>query len=314
MRLSFPALGQIEENSSVDRLALQQMRLLDKKLTALIEVSLDSHQRLLIFYAHGGQAGAYLNDGESFRPASAMDAISHWTGGARAVRVIPLPDAAARAAWMAAASTPRERRQGSGEDSFSQFQQSWKRERINGLIEVIAENAQGFVMVRRGEILASESSWISATGARSEPNPSELKTTWEAFVLETPPADTTQQCFTLRQAAHSWSKAIFESYQNIAGEKFLHVMLRELQSQVAPWKWNIRVDQTGLADEHFFPGANVTAQAYRAFFMGIGAQTGFAIGSYLAQRILNDMFKELDHEERSALEEHRLIPAAFSSE
>lgn len=312
MRLSFPTLGQVEENSTVDRLALQQMRLLDKKLTALIEVSLDSPQRLLIFYAHGGQAGAYLNDGESFRPVSAVETISHWTGGARAVRVIPLPDKAARAAWMAAASTPRDRRQGSGEASFSQFQQSWKRARIDGLIEIISGNAQGFVMLRQGEIVDSESSWITATGARSAPDPSELKTTWEAFVLETPPADTTQQCFTLRRAAHSWSKAIFESYQNIAGEKFLHVMLRELQSQVAPWKWNIRVDQTGLADEHFFPGAAASAHAYRALFMGTGAQMGLAIGSYLAQRILNDMFKELNDEERSMLEEHRLIPAAFS--
>ena len=47
--------------------------------------------------------------------------------------------------------------------------------------------------------------------------------------------------------------------------------------------------------------------------MGMGTQMSFVIGNNLTQRILTEIFEELDREERIALESKRLIPAAFSA-
>jgi len=312
MRLTFPSLGQVEENSTVDRLALQQLRLLDEKLTALLEVGIEPSQRLILFYAHGGQAGAFLSDGETLHPASVTDVLAKWTGGPRPLRVLPLPDKAARAAWMAAASTPRARHDGRGQADFAQLNAAWKREGRTGLVEVVAERAQGFLYFQNGALLESESVWICENSSASQTDASALAGHWEAFMLETPPDNAAGQRFILRQAARAWSGAVFESYSNIAGEKFLQVMLRELRAQVAPWKWNFQIGAGGLIDDHFFPTTAALGHAYRALFMGIGAQMGFAIGSNLTQRILTEMYNETSVEERRALEEHRLVPAAFS--
>ncbi|MBV6395608.1 MAG: hypothetical protein HFACDABA_01186 [Anaerolineales bacterium] len=312
MRLAFPHLDQVEENSTVDKLALLQLRLLDKKLTALIEIGLEPPQRLTLFYAHGGQAGAFLSDGETFQPVSVTDIFSKWTGGARPLRLLLLPDKAARAAWMAATSTSRARRNGRGPADFTQLNAAWKREATTGLVEVITERAQGFLYFQNGALLESESIWIRENGPASQTDASDLAGSWEAFILETPPNNAASQCFTLRQAARAWSGAIFDSYSNIAGEKFLQVMLRELRVQIAPWQWNFQVETGGLMDDHFFPNTAALGHAYRALFMGIGAQMEFAIGANLTQRMMNEMFNELAQEERASLESQRLIPAAFS--
>ena len=102
-------------------------------------------------------------------------------------------------------------------------------------------------------------------------------------------------------------------FETIAGAKFLQVVDRELGTLIGPWNWKISVDGTSIADEHFFATAEATAHAYRALLMGMGAQMGFVIGNVLTQRILNEIFNELDREQRAALEAYRLIPAAFSN-
>lgn len=312
MRLSFPTLGQVDANATTDALALHQMRLRDKKATGLIEVSLDPPKRLLLLLAHGTLTGSYLTENGSCRRILAADIPAEWDTGTRPVRVIPLPDKAGRAAWMACECAGQRSLRGADESAWGQQERAWNHEALTGLVEVISASAQGFLFYQKGEMLELESVWLNSNETASSPILSDLAGGWEVTILESPAADTAQRSFALRRAALAWSKNIFESYQNIAGEKFLHVMLRELQTQVRPWQWNIRVEEKGFLDEHFFPSPEATAHAYRALFMGMGAQMGFAIGGYLTQRILSEMFEELHRDERDRLEDHRLIPAAFS--
>lgn len=313
MRLSFPTLGQVDTNATADALALHQMRLHDKKVTAVIEISEQAERRILIVYAHGTQVGAYRIEGDSCQPLNADELSAIWSGDPRPVRVIPLPDMTGRLAYLACESSKRTSARGTNQNAWDQQLRTWKQEAANGLVEIASSEAHGFIQLSGGEPLENESLVISRA-ERLSPGfePEKPETAWEAQLLDIDPASMSGQCLTLRRAAHHWSRAVFESYQNIAGEKFLLVMLHELQAQVRPWKWNIHVEQKGVRDEHFFPGADSTAHAYRAILMGMGAQMSFAIGGYLAQRILSEMFAELTLDERARLEAHRLIPAAFS--
>lgn len=313
MRLSFPSLGQIESNSTAETLALHQMRLHDKKATALIEISVDGSQQILMHYAHGIQAGIYRTDGNECKHITAADLDSIWRGGSKAMRVIPLPDKAGRLAWLTCESTKRATVHGLNKNTWTQQLRAWKLEGASGLAELKAETAHGFFQLRGGDPIQSETI-VLYTDGKVLPSfeLADVDTTWEANVFNIDPTGKAAQCVTLRQAASQWIRAGFESYQNISGEKFLMVMVRELQAQVRPWNWNITIEQNGMRDEHFFPGAEAAALAYRAILMGMGAQMSFAIGSYLTQRILTEMFNELEKEERASLESHRLIPAAFS--
>ena len=109
-----------------------------------------------------------------------------------------------------------------------------------------------------------------------------------------------------------WAGEVLERYESIAGRRFLEVTSREIQTLIQPWQWKINVSGTNVTDQHFFAGTEATAHAYRALFMGIGTQISIVIGGSLTLRILTEIFEELGQAERSALEAHRLIPAAFS--
>ena len=310
MRFAFPAPAPTDSKGTADQLSFHQLRLHDEKATAILEIALDEKRTLLLLYAHGIQAGAYVNDGEICVPVSAAEELAR-RGDVGPLRAIPLPDKVARAAWLTCEATKKSTHQGPDEDSWSKQLQAWRRERVNGMVEAASDRAQAYVLLRGGEMLESESAFLSA-GRLADISGMEMGSAWSAVLWEGVSDKPSSQCLMLRQAVHRWSRNIFESYRNIAGEKFLQVMTRELQTQIRPWQWNIRVEAGGIRDEHFFPGLDATAHACRALFMGIGAQMGFAIGGYLAQRILQEMFDELSEPERARLEAHRLIPAAFS--
>ena len=313
MRLAFPSLGQVEPNGTADLLALYQLRLHEKKATALLEVNQDGTRRLIMLYAHGTLAGTYRDEADACQPVSAAEATSIWNDGTKPLRTVVLPDMAGRLAWLACESTRRASVRGSDLTVWNQQLHAWKQEGANGLVEITSDAAHGFFHLQRGETVPAESAVVYRDGSSSSAfEPQAPETKWEASLLDMNHTSTAYQCLTLRRAARNWSRAVFESYQNIAGEKFLLVIVRELQAQIRPWQWNIHITAKGIHDEHFFAGADATAHAYRALFMGMGAQMGFAIGGYLAQRILTEMFEELTREERAQLEAHRLIPAAFS--
>jgi hypothetical protein len=126
------------------------------------------------------------------------------------------------------------------------------------------------------------------------------------------PETNAHQCLVLRLLALKWANGILSRFQQVAGQKFAHAVGHDVMTQVQPWGWEIFLENGLLRDDHFFPRVAAATHAYRAIFMGLGAQMGFAIGPMLTQRILSEMFYELDGEERAVLSAHRLIPAAFS--
>jgi hypothetical protein len=110
----------------------------------------------------------------------------------------------------------------------------------------------------------------------------------------------------------NWSHKILDRYQQMVGQKLLQMMDRELNRQIQPWNWNIKLDDNVMLDMHFFLRLVDEAHAYRALFMAMGAQMNFVIGNNLTQRLLSETFEQVLPDERVALQSQRLIPAAFS--
>lgn len=309
MRLAFPTLGQVDTNGTAEALALHQMRLRDKKATALIEIGLGGQARLLVLYAHGTQAGAYRDNGERCESIPLTDALANWKGGS--IRIIPLPDRVTRAAWLSCELAKRGTISGRDQGAWVAQLNAWNGLLFDGVVSAESESTQAILLIQKGQPVESESAWMRS-GEQIPLEGASMNGAWSAIVLEASNANPSGHCLALRQAAQAWSRGIFESYQNIAGEKILHVMMREVQAQIRPWQWNIRIEEGGINDEHFFPSAENASHAYRAIFMGMGAQMGFAIGSYITQRILGEMYEELSDTHRASLEAQRLIPAAFA--
>lgn len=313
MSIAFPSLGHAEENVSAETLTLHQLRLRDKKTTGLIEADLNSNGRILLPFAHGAQVGIFQQHDGEYRSISTNDIEALCRQGIPQINVTPLEDVMCRLAWLACESHKRGSVQGAGLEAWNQRLRAWQAEKLNGLVDFQSDTVFGFIYIHRGKPMALESAMLSKSGQAAQRLDSfgEIGP-WQAKIMEIDPLSMSGRCLVMRRAILQWSRSVFDSYKNIAGEKFLSMMLRELQTQVRPWNWNIRIEPQGVEDNHFFPGSEATAHAYRAILLGIGAQMGFAIGGYLTQRILEEMFNELDQEEREGLGAHHLIPASFS--
>lgn len=306
--------GQTELHGSLVALNSMQAKLRETQATGLIEVKVGATRQIVITYANGTQAGVYLLENGHSRPFNLAELSALWGGAPFSVCSVPLPDRAGRAIWLILESRKREQFEVSGEDAWNTQLKLWEQEKFNGAVEITSKAGQGFTVLQKGNLIAEETVFFNGQGFENELPPGiGSYGSWQVITYAAALPSSAWQCLNLRGSAIHWADAALNRYQSIAGEKFLQVTSREIGMAIQPWQWKINVSGTKIADEHFFAGTEATAHAYRALFMGMGAQMGFVIGGSLTQRILTEMFDELEQDQRTALETHRLIPAAFSN-
>ena len=311
MKPLFAGAGEIEQVIAPARLELLQAQLHEAQATSLIEVQVEANRQVVLLYAHGTLAGAYQLAENRSEPFPLTDVAALWNHHAVPVRKVDLPDAVGRMAWLACESMKRESYQVT-EASWADNLRHWKSRAFNGLVSLTSDSWQGYVLFQHGDEVTSETVFFHAQAGCVPNAPFQPGAIWEAAILMLNSETAPHRCLHLRQSICRWGGAVLESYQHIAGRKFLQVTEHDIQAQIRPWRWNILVKDKTIHEQHFFAGVDAAAHAYRALFMEMGAQMSFAIGGYLTQRILSDMFQELDADERAALESQQLIPAAFT--
>ena len=236
-----------------------------------------------------------------------------WDNVPAPIRTASISDSTSRIAWLALESSSKGRFQIQNETDLEQEIQKWKAENFLGLIELSSEMGQGFAVIRSGDFMPMESAFLDTQGnEKIFLTAFSSSRQWITSICEIPSSSSAFACFALRQGAIRWGNAVLARFGDVAGLKFLHSLTQALKTLIETWHWNIAVNDASIYDTHFFARTESAAQAYRAIFMAIGAQMEFVIGNHLSQRILAEMFRLLQKDERAALEAHRLIPAAFT--
>jgi len=313
MQHLYPFLGETNPSGTQDFLALQLTGLQDKETCGFIELEVSGSQQVVLLYAHGNHAGTYLIENGESHPLAAADLSTVWNGAPIPIRTVPLTDASGRITWLALESSAKNGLEIQDEAELEREIQKRKTSQLPGLIELSSEMGQGFAVIRPGEFLPLESVFLDMAGnEKSFLAAFSSSRQWTASIGEVPPSSVAFDCFVLRQGTLRWGNSALSRFGDVAGLKFLHSTTQALQSLIGTWHWNMSMSETTLSDTHFFIRPETAAQAYRAIFMIIGAQMEFVIGNHLSQRILTEMFRQLQNEERAALEAHRLIPAAFT--
>jgi hypothetical protein len=182
------------------------------------------------------------------------------------------------------------------------------------LVEILAGAYQAFVFFWQGDILAVDAALYTSQGFVAGLSAIEQidAPQWEVTLYEWQDTSPAYQYFILRQAAVRWCHKILRRYQELVGRNLLLIMDREVNRSLQPWNWRLLLEDDMLHDAHFFPRLQSAAHAYRALFMGIGAQMSFMIGDQMAQRLFSEAFETNLPEEIAALQTQRLIPAAFT--
>lgn len=306
--------GQTELHGSLVALNSMQAKLRESQSTGLIEVKVGASRQIVLTYAHGTQAGVYLLENGQSRPFNLAELSTLWGGAPFSVCSVPLTDRAGRAIWLILESRKREQLEVHGAETWNERLKLWEQEKFNGAVEVTSKTGQGFSVLQNGHLIPDETVFFNGQGFENELPPGIGNYgSWQVTTYAATPPSGAWQCLNLRGSALRWADSTLRRYQSIAGEKFLQVTSREIGMSLQPWQWKINVNGTRVTDEHFFAGTEATAHAYRALFMGMGAQMSFVIGGSLTHRILTEIFEDLGQDQRAALETHRLIPAAFSN-
>lgn len=291
-----------------------EMEFQGQNATGLIEKRTDEGGHFILLLASGAPVGAYRLEVAGAKPIPISEFISSALPEQKKVHAVKLPDAAGRMIWLALESKPQGKISLAGNDAWQDKLAEWKANRWSGLVEIKAGAYHGFVFFWQGETLATEAVLHTPLGfATGLPAFAQMETTDREITLyELGNASPACQCFILRQGAVHWSHDVLIRYQELVGKNLLQVMNREINRSIRPWNWKLALEEDALVDAHFFPHLQSAAHAYRALFMGMGAQMSFMIGNNLAQRIFSEAFKITFPDETAALQAQRLIPAAFT--
>jgi hypothetical protein len=291
-----------------------EMEFQGQNATGLVEKHTDEGGHFILLLASGAPVGAYRLEVAGAKSIPISEFISFALPEQKRVHAVKLPDAAGRMVWLALESKPTGRVSLAGKDAWLGKLAEWKASRWSGLVEIKADAYHGFVFIWQGETLATDAVLLTPLGfATGLPAFEQMETTDREITLyELGNASPACQCFILRQGAVHWSRDVLSRYQELVGKNLLQVMNREVNRSIQPWNWNLSLEGDALVDAHFFPHLQSAAHAYRALFMGMGAQMSFMIGNNLAQRIFSDTFRMALPDETAALQAQRLIPAAFT--
>ncbi|MBM3151814.1 MAG: hypothetical protein FJZ96_06365 [Chloroflexi bacterium] len=279
--------------------------------TGLIEAQVDQDQKIVILLASGLTAGVYRITGEDV--SSMINAEVPETMGGRDVpiRSLSMPDQAGRMLWLAFESKAASHYQIRDKTEWGGWLRHVGEEKLSGLVQVVADDWDGFIHMRQGEINSLETIACIDGNFQQRLPPVEPGTPWSLTVFTIAPGSQAYQCYLLRSGATYWANSFFSRYQELVGQRLLDLLNRELNTLIQPWQWKIQLAGTTLLDRHFFHQSGMAAQAYRALLMEVGEQTNAMIGSALTHRLLSETYASLVPDEQLALQSHALVPTAF---
>jgi len=281
--------------------------------TGLIEKQFNADRSAVLLFISGEPGMAYLIENGQSNSISLVEFLS-MNDGVDYTHAITLPDVAGRLMLLALESQVKNKYVITDDEAWMKRINQWRQDQWNGLVEITSKNIQGFALFWQGEPQKSDLIFSTPQGFVSGfPKVNVVDdSAWDVTTYSHPVSTQAYQCTVLRLGATYWCHKILNRYQEMVGQKLLQMMDRELNRQIQPWHWNIRLDENDMLDMHFFLHLMNAAHAYRALFMAMGAQMNFVIGNNLTQRLLSETFEQIPLDERVALQSQRLIPAAFS--
>lgn len=281
--------------------------------TGLIEKQFNAGRSAVLLFIGGEPGTAYLFENGQSKSISLAEFLSLNDGGSH-TRAIKLPDIAGRLMLLGLESQVKNKFVIADDEAWVKQINQWKQDQWNGLVEITSKNLHGFTFFWQGEPQKSDLIFSTPQGFVSDfPTLKNADdSAWDVTAYSHSDSAQAFQCTVLRLGATHWCNKILERYREMVGQKLLQMLDRELNRQIQPWRWNIKLDENDMLDGHFFPYLIDAAHAYRALFMAMGTQMDFVIGNNLTQKLLSETFEQVHPDEREVLKSQRLVPAAFS--
>jgi hypothetical protein len=210
--------------------------------TGLIEKQFNADRSAVLLLISGEPGMAYLLE-EGQCSSISLAEFSTLNDGISHTRAIKLPDVAGRLMLLALESQVKNRFTITNGEAWGKQINQWKQDQWNGLVEITSKNMQGLALFWHGEpqksdlIFSMPQGFVSGFPTLSNEDDS----VWDVTAYSHPASGQVYQCTVLRQGATDWCHKILDRYQQMVGQKLLQMMNRELNRQIQPWHWNIKL-------------------------------------------------------------------------
>ncbi|MEZ0395225.1 MAG: hypothetical protein ABWK53_02150 [Anaerolineales bacterium] len=287
------------------------------RLSGLIQVSAAADWEIVILFEHGTRVRSYRLEPQTCRLLSGEDLGADWSAREAPIRTLVLPDAAVWAVWLALECYPPAGQETKEARMLSDYFAARQAEKKNCLVQLMAEESDGFVLLWEGEPARADVVFSTANGFSNSLPFNRLRdenatAPWGLQIYDINPQLPVFSRLRLRAEVSAWVRATFHQYQDLVGMRLLASLIHNINQASQSQQWRIGVDSAGLVDRHIFAKVETCQMAYRAILQSMQQQISLVIGNLLTQRLLTETFEKLTPAQQQSLAAQALTPAVLN--
>ena len=288
-------------------------------LTGLVEILYTPKQQLVLLVCEGKDAGAFHVTENGTTQIDLPEISTLWAEGEGRIRFINLPRVALRAARQVLEwSPPAQSIRADNREVVQDYIQTCQSQRANGLFHLIWPRSEGYLSMRDGKILQTDS--VFSTPSNTETGShclaqilGNLDSPARISFLEAKPATTSNQQQTLRIALRDFLEGILSQYLTATGPGQIKALVNDLNTAMRSQSWYLHIEGNRVQDTHVFADVHSAANAYQTLIKHLAIHMYNSLGIRQAQTLLTVAFQSLEAPLQQTIQKYALLPAVVNT-
>lgn len=288
-------------------------------LTGLVEIDYMPKQQLVLLVCEGKDAGAFHVTENGTTQTDPSEISSLWAVGEGRIRFITLPRVALRAARQVLEwSPPAQSIRADNREVVQDYIQTCQSQHANGLFHLIWPRSEGYLSMRYGKILQTDSVFSTPTNTETGNHClAQILNNADSPVrisfLEAKPVTISNQQQTLRIAMRDLLEGILSTYATAAGPGQTKALVNDLNHAMRAQSWYLHIEGDRLLDTHVFADVHSAVNAYQTLTKNMAIHLYNSMGIKQAQSLLTDAFQSLEAPLQQIIQKYALLPAVVNT-
>ncbi len=284
-------------------------------LTGLIEIQYAAEELLVLLISEGKDAGAFNIFGNNCIEIDPGEIHSYWKSGNGSIRSISLPRTAVRVARQVLEwSPPAQTIQAENREVLSDYIETCKAQRANGLFHFLWPRSEGYLTLHSGQPMPMDSVFSQPTGADSGAACLNLildntDRPCRITYLESRQGSLSYQLQTLRIAIGKLLAVILESYTKQLGPGLAKTLVSDINQAMRSKAWYLQIVGDQLEDTHVFSDLKEALGAYQTMMKHMTVHLYNAAGKTGTHELLSGAFNSMQPPLQQTIQKYALLPA-----
>jgi len=287
-------------------------------LTGLVEIEYALEGQLVLLVCEGKDAGAFHVRENGCTQIDPQIIPSLWKDGDGSIRSVNIPRAALRAArqvldW----SPPAQAIQAENRNVLKDYIQTCQAQRANGLFHFIWPRSEGYLSMRFGQLLPTDTVFSNPGGIDTGTDCLEqilenLDSPARISFLEARQASAAYQQQTLRIALGDLLREILHKYSKQLGPGQANALVSDINQAMRTQSWYLQIIENQFKDTHVFSDVQSEVNAYQILIKHLVVHMYNTLGTKQTQTLLRDAFSLLKSHIQQTIQKYALLPVGVT--